>query len=392
MPIFGCIIILSLVAFFILYESTSKDLNKYVTNYVILLSTSYILRAFLSIIAQGKINPDFAGPCRNINAHWGLTVHFLRGFNGDLAQILGTGNMAFSFLYSFFGLVGSCYLLRTCILYSPQIRLGWLSKIFIFFLPAMLTFTSVLSKDAPIFMCVNIVLYQLINKNRGFGGSLSLLLAIAVILIIRPYYVAIGFISFFVYTFSAQSRLFAKFTMVIVTVISSLVTKRILSNFYGISSNFTVNNLATIGGSHQVGMSGGTALTVTHSSVLTYFLHLPYMIFGNLFMPLVSAHSISTLIAAIENAFVLSFVLYYMTIRYVFRRKLDVNIVDKRAVSVIKSFAIAGVLVLAANNANLGYAMRVKYLYTLPFYVYLTIAYQSILTSRKARSFQHASV
>jgi len=333
-----------------------------------------MLRALCSLSLQGQLNPDFSAPHINLHSGWGLSTAFVHAFNGHLAYIIGENTIPFSLLYSLFGLIGSCYLARSILLIFSDMRLSYTGVILIFFLPGVLVFTSLLGKDAIIFMCTNVCLYVVIKDNRVFWDYSIFLLLFFIALLIRPYFIAIALIYLCFYTLSTTIGLRTKILMMVLISLIFICTKKILLANYGISSKWSLDSLASIASVNQINMSSGTSLSVLHRTTLGYLTNLPYMIFGNLFLPLFSSNGISLILASMENLFALALLINYL-IKRLFYRKMDFNgIINKRAVCIILSYAISGILVLASNNSNLGYAIRVKYLYILPLYAYLSQA------------------
>lgn len=266
-------------------------------------------------------------------------------------------------VYSFFGYVGilSFYASLRQLVQHKSIVYRQLAFLVVL-LPGVSFWSVAIGKDSIAFMSIGLALWSVLNLKKRFW---LMMFAIGVMFLIRPHVggIMIGSL-LLLYLFDKNRRVstklfFGTIFMLITLVCSILVLDKLRLDISSVDS--VVNYIEKRQSYNQDGGGGIDISTMT----------LPEQLFTYIFRPLpYEAHSLFALAASFENLFLLGLFLFFVK-RYFTHR---INPIYNKNLIFVYSFVIITSIALAMTTANLGIAVRQKWMF-MPFLIYIWFLY-----------------
>lgn len=231
----------------------------------------------------------------------------------------------------------------------------------IVFLPSVSFWSSAIGKDAISFLAMGLALWAALNLNKRVG---LMVLAVFLMLIIRPHIAGMMLIALAMSVmFDKQSTPLRRISLGIVAIIGASVMVPFALEYAGVSDPSSSESLTDYIETRQsVNMEGGGGVDIATMS-------LPMQLFTYMFRPVIfEARSIIALAAAIDNL-----ILLYLFIvgAYALIKKKSQTFTENR--KFMWTYAILAWVVLAMTSANLGIALRQKWMFA-PILIFLLIS------------------
>lgn len=247
----------------------------------------------------------------------------------------------------------------------------------IIFLPSVSFWSSAIGKDSLSFLATSLALWATLNLSKR--GKL-MFLAITIMLIVRPHIAGAMILAL------SASVIFDKTTSILKKLILSTVSIIIAFSLIPFALDY-----AGVGGQpdstaiieyiekrQSYNMAGGGGVDISSMS-------LPMQIFTYLFRPLIfEARSIPSLAAALDNL-ILLFLFLVGGISLLKTKQLKSSVANRQFMWVYSSICL---LILATTTANLGIAIRQKWMFT-PFLILLFITSFKIKKNKSKYKFTH---
>ncbi|MWC18601.1 hypothetical protein GQO11_07995 [Acinetobacter johnsonii] len=247
--------------------------------------------------------------------------------------------------------------------------LGWV----LILLPSVSFWTVALGKDSIAFMAVGLALWSSLDfKRRKF----LLLFSIFSMFLVRPHMGAIMAISFvFALIFDKKTSLYVKIFLGLISVVSTALIIPIMLNYIGLGDAEELSDVDQYVDKRQnSNLSGGSSVDISSMS-------LPMQMFTYLFRPLpFEAHSMFALLASLDNIILL---LLFLLGAKALIRKSQPSIDSSRIF--LWSYFYISLIILATTTANLGIAMRQKWMF-IPCVIFLLL---SVIGSRNINSYEN---
>ena len=248
--------------------------------------------------------------------------------------------------------------------------LKWLAIIFTF-LPSVSFWSSAIGKDAISFFATGMLLWSVLDlKHR----KSLLIVSVFSMLIVRPHMAGIMMIaisSAIVMDKNVNIQVKSLFAVASLSILVFLVPYAL--NYAGVTgdiSSANVDNYLAKKQGHN--MEGGSSVNIAS-------MPLPVKMFTYLFRPLPhEAHNITALLASLDNVMIL--ILFALAIKHVRSNQLKADQANRL---LMWSYSLGCLLILSLTTANLGIAMRQKWMF-LPIIIYLLLS-SLVFTRRKHR-------
>ena len=233
----------------------------------------------------------------------------------------------------------------------------------IVFLPSVSFWSSGIGKDSLSFMAMGLALWAALKLNRRV---VLMVIAILIMLFVRPHMAGMMVIGL------AGSMVFQRKTSVIQRVVfgvAALAATAVLVpfglNYAGVGEDASSEDIASyIEGRQGENLEGGSSLDIASMS-------LPMKLFTYLFRPLpFEANSIFALLASVDNIILLF--LFFAGIRVALKKKLPAQFATHNRMF-LWIYCFVAWFILASTTANLGIAMRQKWMFA-PMLIFLLIS------------------
>ncbi len=285
-----------------------------------------------------------------------FTSLFTQGFG---LSLLGTF-LVFQ-IFGFIGLLAFDAALREVTQYkSRQIqRLATL----IVFLPSVSFWSSAIGKDSLSFMAMGLALWAAMKLNRRI---VLMVIAVLVMLFVRPHIAGMMVIGL------AGSMIFQRRTPIVqrivfgaVAIVATAVLVPLGLNYAGVGEDASSSDVMSyIEGREGQNLQGGSSVDIASMS-------LPMKLFTYLFRPLpFEANSIFSLLASVDNIILLF--LFVIGIRAAIKKKLPTQLAEHNRMF-LWIYCFLAWIILAMTTANLGIAMRQKWMFA-PMLIFLLIS------------------
>jgi hypothetical protein len=227
------------------------------------------------------------------------------------------------------------------------------------FLPSVSFWSSGLGKDAISFMAMGLALYAALNFDRRIW---IMAIAIGLMLFVRPHMAAMLVIAISIsIVIQKNIPLLPRILVGTLALAVSTVMIPFALNYAGVSEDAS-NLQSYIVQRANSNLGGGSSLDIAS-------MPLPVQMFTYLFRPLpVEARSITQLLASIDNMLLL----YLFYVGFKVRKKVK-NIQLKGSRVFMWSYVAISWVILSMTTANLGIAMRQKWMFT-PILIFLLIS------------------
>ncbi|WP_419233762.1 EpsG family protein [Aliarcobacter cryaerophilus] len=307
------------------------------------------------------------------------TQYYYKGLGENITLSLGTDCVefltlvlykAFSFsytnmslFYNFFGYIGLLAFyasLRQLVQHKSIVykRLAFL----VVLLPGVSFWSVAIGKDSIALMSIGLALWSVLNLKKRFW---LMIFAIGVMFLIRPHIggIMIGSL-LLLYLFDKNRRLSTKVFLSMIFIVVTLVSSVLVLDKLRLDISSVDSIVSYIEKRQSYNQDGGGGIDI---STMT----LPEQLFTYIFRPLpYEAHSLFALGASIENLFLLGLFLFFVK-RYFTHR---INPLFDKNLIFIYSFVIITSIALAMTTANLGIAVRQKWMF-MPFLIYIWFLY-----------------
>lgn len=233
----------------------------------------------------------------------------------------------------------------------------------IIFLPSVSFWSSAIGKDSLSFMAMGLALWAAMKLNRRV---VLMIIAVLVMLMVRPHIAGMMVIGL------AGSMVFQRRTSIIQRMIfgaAALAATAVLVplglNYAGVGGDASSEDVMTyIEGRQDENTEGGASVDIANMSF-------PMKLFTYLFRPLpFEANSIFSLLASIDNMILMY--LFVAGIRAAMKKKLPIQFADHNRIF-LWIYCFLTWIVLAMTTANLGIAMRQKWMFA-PMLIFLLIS------------------
>jgi hypothetical protein len=296
------------------------------------------------------------------NREFNFGTSFIIYFTYFLHDFLGFSYVDQFLIHGFIGYIGLLAFagsIKQATLYkSKNIKLlGWV----IVFLPSISFWTTALGKDAISFMALGLALWSALDfKNR----KVLLFFSIFSMFMVRPHIGAALAIAFaFSIIFDKRTSLYIKVFLGTISIIITAFIIPIMINYIGLSEADGLSDVdAYVDKRQNSNLSGGSSLDIASMS-------LPMQMLSYLFRPLpFEAHTLFALIASLDNI-ILIYLLILGIVAYLEKSKPSI---ESNRIFLWVYFFIC-LMMLATTTANLGIAMRQKWMF-LPCLIFLLLS------------------
>lgn len=252
---------------------------------------------------------------------------------------------------------------------NKSLRVRWMSVLLVF-LPGVSFWSVAIGKDAPAFMATGLLCWAALNLSKRW---ILILISIAIYAIVRPHVVAIVLLALVLAIVCSGQLSPAKKAMIVVVLAAPIVFGvQVAMSSTGLGSTFAdVQGLVDY--RQSVNLDGGGAVDI--SSMI-----LPLQMFVYGFGPLfIGAGGLMGYVASVENAFLLLVVLF--AVGSIRRGKTSL---PETAKWFYLFFALALWIIFATTTANLGIALRQKWMF-MPMMLIFCLSYLPVRQSLRFR-------
>lgn len=283
-------------------------------------------------------------------------------FTSVLVQGLGLGFIGCFLFYNILGAIG-LVAFDGALKHATTNKTAFSKKIatLIIFLPSVSFWSSAIGKDAISFLSAGLTLWAALQLNKRIW---LMVLAVALMMIVRPHMAGIMVIALAMSVmFDKKASTLKRISLGTISIIGVAVMVPFALEYAGVSDASSSEGLIDYVEQRQsYNMEGGGGVDIANMS-------LPMQLFTYMFRPLIfEARSVTNLAAAIDNLILLYlFVLGCYTLIKKKRQKFTENR------NFMWVYVILSWIVLAMTTANLGIAVRQKWMFT-PILIYLLLS------------------
>lgn len=279
-----------------------------------------------------------------------------------MVQILGLSFIGTFLLYNIFGSIG-LLAFDACLRIATRNKTRSIRRLatLIIFLPSVSFWSSGLGKDALSFMATGLALWAALELNRR---TILMAIAVGVMLLVRPHIASIMMLGLIVgLLFQGKTSPMKKILITVVAVFAAAIMVPFALEYAGVGEADDATALISYVESRQAAnMEGGSSVDIAAMS-------LPMKLFTYLFRPIIfEARSIFSLAAAIDNLILLY--LFVTGGRILLRGRQAISLGNR---TFLWTYSLLTWLILALTTANLGIAMRQKWMFT-PMLIFLFIS------------------
>lgn len=229
------------------------------------------------------------------------------------------------------------------------------------FLPSASFWSSAIGKDALSFTAATLSLWAAINLRKRIGLMAA---AIGLMLVVRPHVAALMILAVAISAVTDDRVTFlGRLVIGAAAAVGAAIMVPLALNYAGIGEDASAERLVEyIGARQEANLEGGSSIDISSMSfggkLVTY-----------LFRPLIfEANSVTTLAAATDNLVLMFLVLAWMG--NLLRRRRVVRVANH---AYLWSYAAMAWIILALTTANLGIAVRQKWMF-MPMLIFLFIS------------------
>lgn len=297
------------------------------------------------------------------------TLYYLDSLTYDLGPGLGTrgiyfltsllsGGLGLSYggaflVYNVFGFIGMLafasalqQILATASTFPRQVALLFI------LLPGLSFWSSAIGKDALSFMAAGLAVWATLGLGHRYPAMLVSCLAM---LLVRPHMAGILLVSLAVaLLFFSRISAGRKIALATVTIPAAIVAVGFGAQFAGLGEAAKIEDVGDYFQTRQAhNLGGGSSVDIASLSI-------PWRMMSYLFRPLFfDASGALGLVVSVENLFLIAIFGYAACMRFLGRR----STLDSCALSFFLIYSAASWFVLANTTANLGIAIRQKWMF-----------------------------
>ncbi|WP_077338259.1 hypothetical protein [Pseudocolwellia agarivorans] len=306
-------------------------------------------------------------------AHFSLGTHAIELFT-NILKLFDLSYLGCFLVFNIIGIIGLLTFSATLqgLTEKSKPRIKWFALIIIF-LPSVSFWSSAIGKDAFSFMATGLALWASLNIKQR---KTILVIAILSMLLVRPHMAGIMVIAISVaIMFDKNANIQIKTVLAVLSSITMVFLIPFALNYAGVGDNVSADGLQDYLSKKQGhNMAGGSSLDISSMSV-------PMKMFTYTFRPLpFEAHNITALLASIDN--VLLLLLFVVGMRHL--RNTHVK-QDPSNRIFMWAYGIGSLIILSLTTANLGIAMRQKWMF-LPMLIYLFMSAVVFATERQEKN------
>jgi len=294
-----------------------------------------------------------------------------------LTSLLRYFDLSYLGCFLFFNIIGTIGLLAFAgalksVTYNSNKKIKIIALILIL-LPSVSFWSAGIGKDAISFMATGLALWAALNLKKRQG---ILVFSILAMLLVRPHIAGMMLIALSIaILFDKNVNLQIKIGLTIFSIIASAVMVPYALKYAGVGENVNAEKLEGYFDKKQNhNLAGGSSLDITS-------MPLPVKMFTYLFRPLPhEAHNITALLASLDNIMIL--LLFVISIKHLNNKKLKLDLANRKF---LWFFAIITLIILSLTTANLGIAMRQKWMF-MPMFIYLLISALALSNTHHKKS------
>lgn len=287
-------------------------------------------------------------------------IHFLAAI---IYEFTGLSFLGMGLLFGFFGTIGLLALdasLRTVTEHGSQ-KMKNLALLIVL-LPSVSFWSAGLGKDSISFMAMALLLWASFNLGQR---KLAAVLAILAMLFVRPHIAGIMIMALaFAAVFDKRTYFAQKLALGGLSFVVALSIVPFALNYAGVGDGANAKDVMDYVESRQgLNLEGGSSVDIAN-------MILPMQMFTYVFRPLpFEAHSVAAFMASIDNMLLL----YLFVLGLIARSQL---VPPHPGINTyfIWSYSLVTLLILSITTANLGIAMRQKWMFV-PFLMVLLLSY-----------------
>lgn len=330
----------------------------------------YCWHAFFSIVYALYVLKNGGDATRYYNnslldgTSFALGTRGIEFFTSFFTQGLGLSLLGTFFVFQIFGFIG-------LLAFDAALREVTKNKTkktrqlasLIVFLPSISFWSAAIGKDSLSFMAMGLALWAAMKLNQRI---VMMVIAVLVMLFVRPHIAGMMVIAL------AGSFVFQRNASIVQRIVfgsAALVATAILVplglNHAGVGDEVGTEELMTyIEGRQAENLAGGSSVDIANMS-------LPMQLFTYLFRPIIfEARSIFSLLAAIDNIILLY--LFVISLKALVKKPLPIHLLEHNRMF-LWIYSLLAWFILASTTANLGIAMRQKWMFT-PILIFLLIS------------------
>ncbi|EOX3829454.1 hypothetical protein ACU440_002895 [Vibrio alginolyticus] len=280
----------------------------------------------------------------------------------------GVGPLGMSLIYNIFGYLGVVFFYASVIkvVSYPSNTALILIKL-LFLLPSMHFWTSGIGKDSLFFFSVGLLVYSAIDINKNI---ISICFIIVLMMLIRPHMAGVLIISLsFSLMISRGTSLYFRASFFVLSLLLTSLIVPFGLKYAGVEGGVSGVD-SYIQERETKNTSGGSSIDLTSMSP-------PEKFFSYLFRPLpYEVNGVSQFLASIDNMILMLIFIYalYCKIRY------KINNLNFHS-SILWFYALGSLFILSFTSANLGIAVRQKWMF-IPVFIFISMFY--ILNRKKS--------
>ncbi|WP_213064877.1 hypothetical protein [Acinetobacter sp. SWBY1] len=285
-------------------------------------------------------------------------------FTSFFSQGLGLSLLGTFFVFQIFGFIG-------LLAFDAALREVTKNKTkktrqlasLIVFLPSISFWSAAIGKDSLSFMATGLALWAALKLNKRIA---TMAVAILVMLFVRPHIAAMMVIALAgSFVFQSNIPTLQRIFFGSIALVSTVMLVPFALNYTGIGDNAGAEEVMTyIEGRQAENLSGGSSVDIANMS-------LPMQLFTYLFRPIIfEARSIFSLLAAIDNLILLY--LFVIGFKAVIKKPLPIHLLEHNRMF-LWIYSLLAWFILASTTANLGIAIRQKWMFT-PILIFLLIS------------------
>lgn len=233
----------------------------------------------------------------------------------------------------------------------------------IVFLPSISFWSSAIGKDSLAFMAMGLGLWAAMKLNQRI---VMMVIAVLVMLFVRPHIAGMMVIALAgSFVFQRKASIVQRIVFGSAALVATAILVPLGLNYAGVGDDAGTEELMTyIEGRQAENLAGGSSVDIANMS-------LPMQLFTYLFRPIIfEARNIFSLLAAIDNIILLY--LFIIGFKAVIKKPLPIHLIEHNRMF-LWIYSLLAWFLLASTTANLGIAMRQKWMFT-PILIFLLVS------------------
>ena len=304
---------------------------------------------------------------RSLTFDWSISLgtDSVDAFSAIFSQGLGFSYLGLFLVFNIIGFIGfsAFYAVLSYITLGAPSYITRISTVIIF-LPSVSFWSSALGKDAFSFMSVGLALWASLDLKRYIW---LMVFAIVLMLIVRPHMsglmvIALSLALFFQPGASPVQR----FLYSLVAAGGAILLVPLALSYAGVGGDAQVSDLVEyIEQRQKENLDGASSVDINNMSLVV-------KLFTYFFRPLpFEAHNFAALAASLDNVVLL--LMLFLSLRLVLKRKNFQTDIDKSGRIFLWTYSFSAWVILSMTTANLGIAMRQKWMFA-PMLIVLTLS------------------